>query len=152
MGDWSKFSDSEIERRRLSSVAAVKRRDAEAWKAHYQKLCDMAYWRFGQCCAGCDYWLSDTGFSGQCSAAGIVSGKDVLASMGITFSTYTPPPGFPFSEAGFHCGKFQDDFDWSELPPSYLEAIGAMRDGKLREKASHACPSPDLVQEMREYD
>jgi len=65
-----------------------------------------------------------------------VSGEDVLRSMGITFSSYTPPPGFPFSSATFHCGKFRDGFDWSVLDTEYLTRIGAMRDGEMKPKPS----------------
>jgi hypothetical protein len=109
--------------------------DFDLW---YQEQCDRLYWSQGQCCAGCDHWISEAGMTGRCSAAGVVSGEDVLKSMGIAFSNYTPPPGFPFVRATFHCGKFSDEFDWSALSEMYLYSIGAMRRGKLHPKPS--CP------------
>ena len=66
-----------------------------------------------------------------------MTGIDVLKSMGIEFSSYVPPPGFPFTEIGFHCGKFEDTFDWSQLPIEYLERIGAMKGGKMKRKPEH---------------
>jgi len=131
---WSKFTPDEIERRRLASVSALKMLDEAAWERKYQETCDRLYWTRGQCCAGCDHWQSDGGLTGLCSAAGIVSGEDVLRSMGITFSSYMPAPGFPFSNAENYCGKFRDDFDWSTLERDYLSRIGALRNGSLKPK------------------
>ncbi|MEO3386057.1 hypothetical protein [Mesorhizobium sp. CAU 1741] len=135
MRAWSHFSPEEIERRRQASVAAMtefKRAEFEHW---HQAWRDRLYWSIGQCCAGCDHWISDGGGkSGQCSAAGIVSGGQVLKSMGITSASFLPSPGFPYSEASFHCGKFKDDFDWSTLDWEYLSSIGAVRHGALRNK------------------
>ena len=39
------------------------------------------------------------------------------------------------------CANFKDDFDWSILPLEYLEGIGAVRNGSLREKPKHRSPS-----------
>lgn len=65
----------------------------------------------------------------------IVSGKDVLASIGVIgWSGPTPAPGFPHTHGDFWCGSFRDEFDWSTLPLDYLRRIGAMRAGELREK------------------
>jgi hypothetical protein len=75
--------------------------------------------------------------SGACAAAGVVSGADVLRSMGITFSSYNPGPGLPFTRMDFHCGKFEDTFDWSTLDQDYLRHIGAMRGDRLKEKPQH---------------
>lgn len=127
----------EVERRRQASIDVMAERDRKAFAEWYQAECDNLYWSRGQCCAGCDHWQSDMGMSGSCSAAGIVSGEEVLRSTGITFCSYTPPPGFPLTHGDFYCGKFKDDFDWSELEPEYLRQIGAMKDGKLREKPKH---------------
>lgn len=131
---WSKFTPDEVERRRRESVAALKAMDAEAWEREYQETCDRLYWTRGQCCAGCDHWQSHGGLVGLCSAAGIVSGKDVLRSMGISFSSYMPAPGFPQTKAEHHCGKFRDDFDWSTLEHDYLGRIGALRNGSIKQK------------------
>jgi hypothetical protein len=125
---------AEIERRRQLSIKAIKVREREAWLARYQAKCDREYWTRGQCCAGCDHWASDGGMTGTCDANGMVSGADVMRSIGAMWSTYTPPPGFPYTASDFHCGKFKDDFDWSTLDASYLQQIGAMRDGQLRPK------------------
>ena len=132
--EWSKFPPDEVELRRLASVAALKALDKEAWERKYQETCDRLYWTRGQCCAGCDHWQSDGGFTGLCSAAGIMSGEDMLRSMGITFSSYMPAPGFPFSSAEDHCGKFSDYFDWSTLEHDYLNRIGALRNGIIKPK------------------
>lgn len=131
---WSKFSNAELERRRKVSNAAMAHRDEQEWSAQYQEMCDKAYWKNGQCCAGCDHWQSDAGFIGFCSAAGIVSGEDVMRSMGISFSTYRFKPGFPSCRASDHCGKFEDSFDWSTLEADYLRTIGAVFNGKLQDK------------------
>lgn len=136
-GKWSRFSPEEIERRRALSIEAMKHRDAEAFASWHQEECDRTYWAKGQCCAGCDHWQSDAGWSGKCTAAGIVSGAGVLRSLGIVSCSYVPPPGFPYTEAEFHCGKFSDAFDWSTLPAEYLEKIGAMKGGRLMEKPRH---------------
>lgn len=138
MGDWNRFSPAEMERRRLASVEELRRRDRAEFDAWYHQQCDRLYWTLGQCCAGCDHWHSDGVKSGQCAAAGIVSGEDVIRSIGVTFSSYTPPPGLPYSRADFHCGKFRDDFDWSTLDQDYLERIGAMKSGRLLPKPCRA--------------
>lgn len=137
---FSKLPTHEIERRRIASIEAMKERDREDFEDWYQEQCDRLYWARGQCCAGCDHWSSSGGYSGRCAAAGIVSGADVLRSMGVEFSSYMPAPGFPFSEAHFHCGCFKDDFDWSTLPDDYLDSIGARRNGVLKSKHTHAAP------------
>jgi len=124
LSGWSKYSAEEIERRRVLSVAALRARDREEFDAWYQEQCDREYWTRGQCCAGCDHWQSSAGNTGQCAAAGIVSGADVLASMGVTFSSYMPPPGFPYTASDHHCGLFKDDFDWRSLDDDYLHRIG----------------------------
>ena len=128
------FSDlppDEIERRRKASQSAMEEIDREEFARWYQAECDRDYWRNGQCCAGCDFWRSDAGKVGECTAAGIVSGADVLKSLGMTFSSYMPPPGFPYSRSDEWCGKFRDDFDWASLGEVYLTRIGAMRHGKM---------------------
>jgi len=122
---WSKLSPKELERRRIASVQAVKARRQKEFDRHYQEHCDRLYWAHGPCCAGCDHWRSEAGETGECTAAGIASGADVLRSMGITFSSYLPAPGFPSSCATDHCGLFRDDFDWASLGDLYLRRIGA---------------------------
>ena len=137
MSRFTALSPAEVERRRLASVAEMKARDRAEFERGYQEACDTEYWRHGQCCAGCDHWRSDGGWSGQCAAAGIVSGEDVMRSIGALWSTYTPPPGLPYTRQDFHCGKFSDDFDWSTLDTDYLGRIGAMHRGSLRPKPTH---------------
>ncbi len=100
----------------------------------YQEKCDETYWRRGQCCAGCDYWNSALGNSGGCMASGIVSGEDVMRSMGISHSTRPFAPGFPVTKATDWCGKFKDDFDWDSLDDLYLRRIGAVLKGCLQPK------------------
>lgn len=137
---FTSLPSEEIERRRRASIEAVKRLEQSAFEARYQEICDRRYWTRGQCCAGCDHWSSEGGNTGTCSAAGIMSGADVVRSMGVTFSSYVPPPGFPFRRIDFHCGMFRDNFDWSELTDDYLERIGAMRNGVLKPKPMHVAP------------
>lgn len=133
---FSNLPPDEIERRRKASQAAMVEIEREAFARWYQEHCDRTYWRNGQCCAGCDFWRSDAADIGDCTAAGIVSGTQVLSSMGISFSSYPPPPGFPCSRATDWCGKFKDDFDWASLGEVYLTKIGAMRQGKMWPKPS----------------
>ena len=125
MTRFSKFSDEEIERRRKLSAEAMERRNKEEFDLWYQKEMDKLYWKNGPCCAGCDHWMSDKAGLGICGDSKIMSGADVLRSMGITFCSYTPPPGQVHTKAEHHCGRFKDDFDWSTLDPEYLEEIGA---------------------------
>ena len=144
--DWTRFTPEEIERRRLESVEALKGRERAEFDRWYQERCDRDYWKYGQRCAGCDHWNSRMGRSGECTAAGLVSGAEVLASVGIRSCSWMPEPGFPITSDDFHCGKFRDDFDWSTLDPEYLERIGAMKFGKLKPKpkppASGRAPHP----------
>lgn len=101
----------------------------------YQLLCDKTYWEKGQCCAGCDFWKSDSGRLGGCSANGLFSGDDVARSLGITWASIKFKAGFPYTEMDFHCGRFTDNFDWSELPKHYLRQIGALdQQGNIKEK------------------
>ena len=137
---WSKFSADEIERRRRLSVDAfedIRRREFSDW---YQLRCDSKYWQFGQRCSGCDYWASDQGDSGECQHGGIIPGADVMRSMGCTFSSYTPPPGYPYTEGDHWCANFKDEFDWLSLGKDYLEKIGAINGGILRDKPKHRDP------------
>lgn len=129
-----KLPPEEIERRRLVSIAAMEAKDRAEWEARYQETCDRLYWSRGKCCAGCDHWISDAGLTGQCAAAGIMSGADVMRSIGVTFSSYTPEPGFPYTRAEHVCGLFRDDFDWSTLDAEYLRRIGAMKNNVMRAK------------------
>lgn len=124
----------EVARRRELSLARMKEIKRDEWEAKYQSICDRLYWKIGKCCAGCDHWQSDAGLTGQCLAAGIVSGAEVIRSMGFTFSSYIPAPGFPHTKGNHVCGMFRDDFDWSSLPDDYLRSVGAMRDNTLRAK------------------
>lgn len=134
MPDFTKLPKDEVERRRVASVAELKRRERMDFDQWYQEQCDRMYWERGRCCAGCDHWQSDSGNLGSCIAAGIVSGDQVMRLMGVLFCSYTPPPGFPLTKADFYCGQFQDDFDWTNLGHEYLTRIGAIRNGALREK------------------
>lgn len=134
MSNWSRFSNDEIERRRASSVDALRAQDREAFDLWYQEQCDRLYWQSGPCCAGCDHWRSDMGNLGECVASGIVSGDQVMASLGILSCSYTLPPGFPLTRAEFRCGLFKDDFDWSTLDRDYLSRICAIRNGRLKSK------------------
>lgn len=128
------IDDNEIIRRRGLSIIALETMDREKFQQQYQEACDSLYWKNGQCCAGCDYWESHKGLAGQCRANGMVSGDQVMKSIGARFSTYDPGPDFPFCHAGYWCGNFKDDFDWSELDPAYLRKVGAMNGSQIREK------------------
>lgn len=134
---WSRFSPHELERRRQASIAALKQREREEFDRWYQEQCDRDYWTHGQCCAGCDHWHSDMGRIGECRAAGIVPGAEVMASQGIVFCSAPLTPGFPLTQDDFHCGLFKDEFDWSTLDIDYLDRIGAVRDGALKPKPRH---------------
>ena len=131
---FTQLPPEEIERRRKASVSALAERDRDEWDAKYQERCDGIYWRFGRCCAGCDHWSSYAGLTGQCSAAGIMSGADVMRSLGFRFWSHQPEPGYPYTKAKHVCGLFSDSFDWSTLGASYLARIDALRNGKLRAK------------------
>ncbi|NBU79778.1 MAG: hypothetical protein EBS50_12030 [Sphingomonadaceae bacterium] len=122
---FSHLPPDELERRRLASVKAWQEMQRAEWEAGYQEKLDRLYWKTGKCCAGCDHWASDQGFSGACTAAPPVSGWDVLRSAGIDWASYVPAPGHPFTHATHVCGAFKDDFDWSTLPAEYLKQIGA---------------------------
>lgn len=127
MSDWSKFSDKEMERRRRASVDALRRQECEAFDQWYQEECDRAYWSKGPCCAGCDFWNSDMGWSGECRASGLVPGEQVLASVGIISWSGPLKPGYPLTQGDHWCGKFRDEFDWSSLDEEYLNRIGAIQ-------------------------
>lgn len=116
---------SEVERRRLASIEAMKERSRTAFERWYQERCDCFYWKHGRCCAGCDHWSSEAGDIGECMSAPPVSGVDVLRSLGIDWCTYTPPPGQPFTKRDHVCGAFKDEFDWSTLDDVYRQKIGA---------------------------
>lgn len=131
MARWSRYSSEELERRRRESIDAMRERDRARFDAWYQEQMDADYWRLGQRCSGCDHWESEGGGVGLCSVAPPVSGQQILKSLGIKWSTYTPAPGRPYTRAEYWCGKFQDEFDWSSLDPDYLHKIGAMKDGAL---------------------
>lgn len=121
----SKYSPEEMERRRKEGIEIIRAKDAKAFSEWYQKKCDTIYMTNGPCCAGCDHWTSDKNLSGQCQAGGILSGRDVMASItGGGFSSYTPPPDYPYRAAYHHCSLFKDDFDWSTLDAEYLKDIG----------------------------
>lgn len=122
------------EAKRRQSIEEMRRRDAVEWDRKYQEMCDALYWSKGQCCAGCDHWESHSALWGRCKAAQIVSGADVLRSLGVTWSSYIPSPGHPYTRAQKHCGLFKDDFDWSTLPIEYLKRIGATDGEKIKEK------------------
>lgn len=132
--NWTGLSNDEMERRRAASVEAMKARDRAEFDRWYQEKCDKDYWTNGQCCAGCDHWNSEKGNIGGCMASGFVSGDQVLKSLGFVSSTFTPKPGYPQTEGAYHCSLFKDDFDWSTLPDDYLIRVGAIRNGRLREK------------------
>lgn len=148
MPSWSNLSNKELERRRAASISVMTEREKEKFAAWYQQQCDADYWSNGQRCSGCDFWESEGGMIGACSAVGVVSGSDVMRSMGIRWSTYIPEPGFPITRSDFWCGRFKDDFDWSALDNDYLHQIGAMKNGVLRDqpKAANTPPSQDKDQ------
>lgn len=123
-----RFTDlpaAEIERRRLASIEEMKLRGEREFERWYQERCDRFYWQTGRCCAGCDYWRSDAGDVGECMSAPPVSGVEVLRSLGISWSSYTPPPGQPFTSRDHVCGAFKDDFNWQTLGEEYCKRVGA---------------------------
>lgn len=124
----------EVVRRRAISQRRYAEIQREEWDAQYQAKCDALYWKIGKCCAGCDHWLSDGAMQGQCEAAGIMSGDQVMRSLGISFSSYPFQPGFPFTKSTHVCGLFRDEFGWSTLAADYLERVGAMKNQQLRDK------------------
>lgn len=131
---FTKLPPDEIERRRQASIEAWKSKmleDSERW---YQRRCDTFFWKNGPCCAGCDHWSSERADIGECTHARIVPGVDVLRSMGITWSSYTPPPGHPYTNHDYVCGAFRDTFDWSTLDPDYLKQIGARITPSIEER------------------
>lgn len=127
MSMFTALPPDEIERRRVLSISAWEDRKKGEWERKYQKRCDMFFWRNGPCCAGCDHWVSEAGDIGECAFAPPVSGTQVLKSLGIDWSSHTPPPGQPFTKRDHRCGAFQDTFDWSTLDGEYLREIGCDR-------------------------
>lgn len=121
----------------MASVESLRELEQKEFDRWYQEKCDTDYWSHGQCCAGCDFWNSRAGNSGECHAAGLVAAEEVLSSVGITSWTGPKEPGFPLTRGDFWCGKFQDYFDWSALPNNYLLRIGAKVSGALRQKPTH---------------
>ena len=72
-----------------------------------------------------------------------MSGKDVMRSIGVEWSSYAFSPGFPYTDAKHGCGLFSDAFDWATLDDEYLRRIGAMKGNVLRAKPkSIATKSP----------
>lgn len=134
MNNFTVRPKSEIEKLREKSIAVMAERARKEWADEYQEICDRTYWELGQCCAGCDHWDSYAGNSGLCTVAPPVSGDQVMKSLGLHSSSYTPEPGHPYTRADHKCGAFKDDFDWSTLPQSYLVKVGAIHDGKLKPK------------------
>lgn len=122
---FSKLSPDEVERRRLTSIEAMKERRRTEFERWYQKRCDEFFWKNSRCCAGCDHWNSGQGDIGECLSAPPVSGEQVLKSLGIIWASYVPPPGQPFTRREHVCGAFQDTFDWESLGEEYLTSIGA---------------------------
>lgn len=122
---FSNLPPAEIERRRLASIEVMTERQRSEFERLYQKRCDEFFWSNGRCCAGCDHWSSDQGDIGECLSAPPVSGEQVMKSLGITWSSYTPPPGQPFTRREHVCGAFEDNFDWPSLGADYLTSIGA---------------------------
>lgn len=125
MAKFTNMPPSEVERRRQLSVEAFRELERADWERQYRKRCDEFFWRNGPCCAGCDHWSSEAGDIGECMAAPPVSGADVLKSLGISWCSYLPPPGQPYTPRDHRCGSFQDSFDWSTLGEPYLKSIGA---------------------------
>ena len=124
MTKFTNLHPDEVERRRLISIEAMKESRHAEFERRYQQRCDTFFWKNGPCCAGCDHWASEMGDSGQCTLAPIVSGADVLKSMGISWSSYTPPPDYPYTARDHVCGSFRDTFDWATLGEDYLREIG----------------------------
>lgn len=104
----------------------------------YQAHCDQEYWTKGQSCFGCDFWDSDCGNTGHCRAAQIVSGDQVLLSMGVEWASIEVAPNHPVTKGEYWCGKFRDNFDWASLPTHYLRSIGAMDGNALNQPPTHA--------------
>jgi len=123
MTQFSTLPPDEIERRRLLSIGVREEQERDAWQRGYQKRCDTFFWQNGPCCAGCDHWASEAGDIGECTAAPPVSGVQVIKSLGIDWSSHTPPPGHPFTRRDHRCGAFRDTFDWSTLDGEYLASI-----------------------------
>jgi len=44
--------------------------------------------------------------------------------MGISWSSYTPPPDYPYTARDDVCGGFRDTFEWETLGEDYLREIG----------------------------
>ena len=131
------MDDREIIFRRGQSIIAMESIGRKDFEEKYQAACDSLYWSQGQCCAGCDFWDSGHGFTGQCLASTMVSGDQVMKSIGADNCTYDPGPGFPFSLAQDWCGKFKDDFNWNDLDMDYLKKIGALNKNQLKLKPNN---------------
>lgn len=125
MARFTRLPPGEVERRRKLSLEAMEVLRREEFERAYQERLDSFYWKHGRCCAGCDHWSSMAGDIGQCHAAPIVSGTDVVRSLGMTFCSYNPAPDHPYTKRDHVCGTFKDEFDWSTLDADYLKRIGA---------------------------
>lgn len=92
-----------------------------------QEMADRFYVTHGPCCAGCDWWHSDSALIGECRRSAPVSAEHrhrMVAPMWNTITFGASEPGHLVTRREHRCGDFQDDFDWSSLPPLYLRRIG----------------------------
>lgn len=121
---FSNLSAEELERRRNLSILAMDQIRKDAFERMQQERLDTLYWANGPCCAGCDHWAYAGGKIGQCLKSPILSGNDVLRSMGWVGSTLQIAPDHPYTDQDHLCGLFEDKFDWTTLDETYLKRIG----------------------------
>lgn len=90
-----------------------------------QEFHDRFYFKHGKCCAGCDWWRPISGAAGECAKSKIVSGRERMDMLGISWSSHRFKAGHAITARDYVCGNFKDEFDWSSLPLPYRKRIGA---------------------------
>lgn len=89
-----------------------------------QKAIDSFYMKNGPCCAGCDLWQHINSSVGECLNSKIVPGHERTSMLGMHGCSLDVGAGHAMTLRGHVCAHFSDTFDWSKLPPSYLQDIG----------------------------
>lgn len=89
-----------------------------------QESVDRFYVKHGPCCAGCDHWRSINSLVGECHASPPVGDDERTAMLEFIGCSLARAAGHIMTSRDHCCAAFQDDFDWTSLPPWYLRKIG----------------------------
>jgi hypothetical protein len=93
-----------------------------------QEAVDRFYWKTGQCCSGCDWWVHLNSVAGECRKSAPVAASERWSMMGFHGCSEPDEAGHVVTPREHYCGAFKDDFDWSSLSATYLSRIGANPD------------------------